>query len=53
MLEGMRTGKGKVTAITSDMQVAGVGADVGDHRENWSHFQVGPPSGVIGGQLLK
>ena len=49
MLEDMGTGKGKATAIISDMQVAGTW----DHREDRSPSQVGRASGVIGRQLLK
>ena len=49
MLEDMRMGKGKATAIISDVQVAGIW----DHREECSRSQVGRASGVIGRQLLK
>ena len=49
MLEDIRTGKGKATAIISDMQVAGVW----DHREDCTYSQVGQASVVIGRQLLK
>ena len=49
MLENMRMGKGKTTAIISDLQVAGIW----DHREEFSRSQVGRASGVIGRQLLK
>ena len=49
MLKDMRTGKGKATAIISDMQLAGVW----DHREDCPQSQIGRASGVIGRQLLK
>ena len=49
MLEDVRTGKGKATAIISDMQVAGIW----DHIEDCTHSQVGQASGAIGRQILK